>query len=72
MQWILCWLANQKVKDLALLLKKSSNAVIYTGAGISTSAQLPDYRGPNGVWTNLSKGIVGSTGITMKEAQPTV
>ena len=35
-------------------LRASSRIVVLTGAGISTESGLPDFRGPQGLWTQLS------------------
>ncbi|KAM8947098.1 NAD-dependent protein deacetylase sirtuin-7 [Pelodytes ibericus] len=61
---------QEKVLKLADAVRGASNLVIYTGAGISTAAAIPDYRGPSGVWTLLNKGRSVSTG-DLSEAQPT-
>jgi NAD-dependent deacetylase len=37
--------------EIASWLRGASNVMVLTGAGISTDSGIPDFRGPNGVWT---------------------
>ncbi|CAL1548109.1 unnamed protein product, partial [Lymnaea stagnalis] len=64
-------LLDTKCLQLAELIKSSKHVVVYTGAGISTAASIPDYRGPNGVWTMLRKGQELSP-QDLSDAEPTL
>jgi len=39
-----------KIASLAAAIESSRRIVVFTGAGISTSAGIPDFRGPKGEW----------------------
>jgi NAD-dependent SIR2 family protein deacetylase len=47
---------QQKLIEAARLINKSHHLVVFTGAGISTESGIPDYRGPEGVWTLRAQG----------------
>ena len=52
-----------KLPKLVTLIKKyAPNVVVLTGAGISTSAGIPDFRGPNGIWTKEQEEKDTTTG----------
>lgn len=45
--------SDQRVLQLAALLRASRQAVVFTGAGISTESGIPDFRSPGGIWTKM-------------------
>jgi NAD-dependent SIR2 family protein deacetylase len=46
-----------RVKLAAELIHNSKYLIVFTGAGISTESGIPDYRGPDGLWTRRDKGL---------------
>lgn len=44
---------EQKIKKLAKWLQESSHTVVFTGAGMSTEAGLPDFRSKEGLWKKV-------------------
>lgn len=47
---------QEKIERLAVMIQKSKHLVVFTGAGISTSCGIPDFRGPKGIWTLQRQG----------------
>lgn len=57
-----CYLTmeNEKIAELARWLKKSRYTVIFTGAGMDTESNIPDYRSKAGWWRKIDPQFVAS------------
>lgn len=55
-----CPTIRNKAARVAGLIKKSRYCVVFTGAGISTSAGIGDYRGKGGKWTQMDQAATTS------------
>jgi NAD-dependent SIR2 family protein deacetylase len=62
---------DHRVQTLAQWLYESNHLVVFTGAGISTESGLPDFRGPDGMWTRRDKGLPPRpTAISWNSVEP--
>ena len=48
---------DRRITTLAQWMFEAKHLVVFTGAGISTESGLPDFRGPDGIWTRQAKGL---------------
>ena len=48
---------QQYIETIARWIVGSEHVVAFTGAGISTDSGIPDFRGPQGVWTRRDAGL---------------
>jgi NAD-dependent deacetylase len=46
--------ADRDIAELARLIEWARQAVVFTGAGISTESGIPDFRSPGGIWTKMA------------------
>jgi NAD-dependent deacetylase len=50
---------QEAIAALADLIRDARRIVVLSGAGISTESGIPDYRGPNGVWSTGKPPTIG-------------
>ena len=48
---------EQQIRTIARWIVECEHLVAFTGAGISTDSGIPDFRGPEGVWTRRDAGL---------------
>ena len=48
---------HDRIETLVQWMAVARHLVVFTGAGISTESGLPDFRGPDGLWTRRDKGL---------------
>lgn len=49
---------EKRIQEITKLIARSNNNVVVTGAGISTEAGIPDFRGPKGIYRRLGENRV--------------
>ena len=45
--------SNSDLESAVAVLRSAQSILVFTGAGISTESGIPDFRGPDGLWTKV-------------------
>ncbi len=61
---------KERIDKLAHWMAEAKYLVVFTGAGISTESGLPDFRGPDGLWTRQEKGLPPLPRTDWTQSQP--
>ena len=61
---------TERINTLAQWMLEAKHLVVFTGAGISTESGIPDFRGPDGVWTRRDKGLPPKKRPAHTEVEP--
>jgi len=61
---------EKRIELAAKWISESQSLVVFTGAGISTDSGIPDYRGPDGVWTRRDKGLPPPKSLPWDQVKP--
>src|SRR5438552_8585136 len=48
---------DRPIETIARWVLECGHLVAFTGAGVSTDSGIPDFRGPDGVWTRRDAGL---------------
>jgi NAD-dependent deacetylase len=44
---------SELLTQAASVLRDADQILVFSGAGLSTESGIPDFRGPNGLWTRV-------------------
>jgi len=61
---------EEKIDLATKWIVESERLVVFTGAGISTGSGLPDFRGPDGLWTRRDKGLPPPKSVPWDQVEP--
>lgn len=63
---------EKRIETLADWMSVAKRLVVFTGAGISTESGIPDFRGPEGLWTREDKGLPPPEKVDWSNVEPNV